>query len=389
MSTASKITASATRNKELLSTLSATDHAASGLEQHERYLQDLAEEISTTETKVAELDKKRQKELKQHTRYRDSVIKRFAYKVAGKKDEFAAKADQGERAYFAALQEEHGAREVLRGLKDAEQEARDALPDLEAQAQLHKTAQQQLDQLYEDVFRGASPGFPEEDAAEDKRRAACDKCHLARSHADAQARAVRLLDCAASKTNDAVMALQDALRHSRRDMFGGGSFADMMERNALSKAHASSMEARVAVAQAMRFDPQVAMMPDIHVPQGDLLTDVFFDNFWTDMMFHDKIKIAIAEMDAVKAMVEGQLGAARSRLGALEADVARGQAELERARTELQRVREAVFDRVVGAGDGGSGEAGTDVDVASSIIRSPDASSGGVTLGSNNPFRQL
>jgi hypothetical protein len=95
-----QINNAAPRNRELLQILSDTDHAPPALEQQKRYIDDLNTQLSQVQSRLKALETTRDKELKDHEKYRDSVMKRFAYKATGQKDKFAAKAEKEEKEYF-------------------------------------------------------------------------------------------------------------------------------------------------------------------------------------------------------------------------------------------------------------------------------------------------
>jgi hypothetical protein len=99
-STTDQIQSAAPRNRELLEILSQTDHAASALEQHKRYIQDLDTQLRDVKKQLNQLGQERWKEQKDHKKYHDSIMRRWAYKVGGKKEKFAAKAEKEEKEYF-------------------------------------------------------------------------------------------------------------------------------------------------------------------------------------------------------------------------------------------------------------------------------------------------
>jgi septal ring factor EnvC (AmiA/AmiB activator) len=90
----------APRNRQLLDILSQTDHAPSALEQQTRYVQDLNKQLEDVKKRIDQLGHERWKEGKDHKKYRDSVMKRWAYKVSGNKDKFASRAEKEEKEYF-------------------------------------------------------------------------------------------------------------------------------------------------------------------------------------------------------------------------------------------------------------------------------------------------
>ncbi|KAJ9138407.1 Elongation factor 2 protein [Pleurostoma richardsiae] len=343
-----RIRAASTRNKELLQTLSATDHALPDLAQQSRYVADLEGQAATAARRLAEMDRKRQKELKEHASYRDSVLRRFAYKATGQAGKFSARAAKEEREYFDALREEHRESEMKRELDGMLAEARRARGNLEAEAERHRAAQRELDGLYDDIFAGPTPGFAEEDAAEGASGAALQAYHEARTAAEAEAQAGRVLRDAQARMAGALMAMEDALRASRRDLWGGGTFADMMERSALSQAEVQVAQARALVAQAQRTSPAVRDLPPVRIAQGSLMSDVFFDNIFTDMAFHEKIKQSAFEVQQCAGALAREVAAVDGR----HAELARGlegkARALEESRVTLQKAREAAFERITG-----------------------------------------
>ena len=149
----SKIQAAAPRNQDLLRALSETDYAKPALEQQNRYINDLEQQIQRLEKHLKALEEKRKKELKEHEKYRDSVMKRFAFKVSRKQEKFNAQAEKEEREYFEVLQEEHKAQEMRKNLGSTLAEAQRQRSELENTATSHDQAQRSLDELYDSDFR--------------------------------------------------------------------------------------------------------------------------------------------------------------------------------------------------------------------------------------------
>jgi hypothetical protein len=74
---------------------------------------------------------------------------------------------------------------------------------------------------------------------------------------------------------NAVKTMEEALRYSRRDMFGGGTYSDVMERNALQSAEREMMGARIAVFQATQMDVMIEELSEFEaMSQQDLIADV-------------------------------------------------------------------------------------------------------------------
>jgi hypothetical protein len=341
-----KIREAAGRNKDLLNILAQTDHALPALEQQQRYIADLQNEMANVQKRLSELDRIRQKELKEHESYRDSVMKRFAFKVSGKKEKFEQRAAKEEREYFDVLQQEHQATAMKKSIDTMLAEAMRVKQGLEQDVARHNQAQRDLDSLYDSIFKGPTPEFPEEDAKERELTETLQQYHDARSKAESEGQAVKILQDAQASMRNALRAMQEALAYSTRDMWGGGSFTDMMERNALSQAESRVTYARMLVDQARRFSPSVKQLPRVNIAQGSLMSDVFFDNIYTDMMFHQKIEQSAAEVERCAMVLDRELQAAANRQRELSMGMETRVKRLEECRVALQKIREGVFDQL-------------------------------------------
>lgn len=342
-----QIRAAAPRNHELLAILSETDHAPPDLHNQRTYLADLNQQLINQGNNIRNLEQKRQKELSEHANYRDSVMRRFAYKVGGKKEKFAARAAQEEREYFDALQEEHRAKEQHKAVQQLRDDALRVRDGLAAEVERREQAQRDLDGLYESIFSGPTPEFPDEDQKEHRGTVAWQAYEESRNRARTQGQAVDGLREAARRFDGAVASVEEALDHSRMDMFGGGTFTDMMERNALSQAEMAVQDAFWHFRNAQRSDPLIQDLPPLKIAQGNLMSDVFFDNIFTDMAFHDKIKDSRAELQRCIDVLRAQLQGAAAKHQELARDQDVKNEALKTARAELQLARKAIFERTV------------------------------------------
>ncbi|KAK4161162.1 hypothetical protein QBC43DRAFT_324210 [Cladorrhinum sp. PSN259] len=346
MTVQDQIRQASAKNTELLRILTETDHAKPALEQQRRLVADLEREVAESDKRVAAVDRKRKKEFKDHEKYRDSVLRRFAYKATGQKEKFAAKAAKEETEYFSALQEEHRETELNRDIKGQLEAARNVAKDIEVQVRRHNDMQTELDNLYNAIFAGSTPGFPAEDEKERVSNDTLQAYHDARTAAEGEAHALRLLQEAQQRMRSSLYAMEEALSHSRVDMWGGGTFTDMMERNALNRAEREAMAAQMLVMQAKRMSPYVGDLPDVRINQGNLMMDVFFDNVFTDMAFHEEIKRSRETVVRAAMVMDGFVADAVRRKGEVEGELRRKEREMQDARVALQRERERAFEAV-------------------------------------------
>lgn len=127
----------------------------------------------------------------------------------------------------SALEDEEQAHVMKTNLDAMLEEAKTAQRDLEGKAEIHTEAQKELDRLYEFVFQEPTPEFPEVGAREREVQVATKSCHHAQSSAEAEWQAVQCLRQAHQRLNAALMAMDSALRRSRQDMYGGGTYIDV------------------------------------------------------------------------------------------------------------------------------------------------------------------
>uniref|UniRef100_L2FMJ6 Uncharacterized protein n=1 Tax=Colletotrichum fructicola (strain Nara gc5) TaxID=1213859 RepID=L2FMJ6_COLFN len=338
MSTAdleSKIRQAAVKNRELLSTLSSTNHAVPDLAQQRRLIADLEHQLAASDKHVKELDTRRRKELKDHEKYRDSVMRRFVHKAVGKRDKFDEKAAREEREYFDVLQEEHREKEINKNLRTQLDEATRARQPLEEAART----------------RRRSGSWTEASRA---MRAYQDT----RSKAEAEQHAIKLLMDAMKRMGDALRNIDDALSHSRMDMFGGGTMSDMMERSALQRAESATQEAKMLVMQAQRMTPYIGDLPPVNINHGNLMGDVLFDNIFTDMAFHDEIKKSRMSVERCTQALSRFLHETRDRHERLMRDGRERERRLDETREALQKERERLFEIIAGNAAEGKGSYG-------------------------------
>jgi hypothetical protein len=334
------------KNKALLQTLSKTDYAPPALEQHKVFLDDLKRALERSKRELAAHDRKVKAEHEDHEKISSSNFRKFLFKATGQGTKFVEKASKEEREYFEALQKFHEEEKVNRNLISRVAEAEKVLEELENVAKLNSDTQRQLDDLYLSVFSGPTPQFPGDDERENKTNAALQSYRVAKIAAEAESQVVQMLTSAATSMRISLRAMDDSLSASRMDIFGAGSWADMMERDALAVAERNVYDAKMMVMQAQRFSPHVGNFPRVNFVQQSFLGDVVFDNIFSDLAMHDKLKEGAMGFQKVSAWVQEQLKQAQGRRDIAIQDLKQRESELNDARKDLQKFRESVFEMV-------------------------------------------
>jgi len=350
------LTNAASRNRELLSVLAETDYADKTLQQNAAYIADLDSQIKATDKELKKLHSVTEDERKDHVKYRDSTFKRYAHKLGGKKGEakFVSKSEKEEREFLAAWQKEREAEERRAELQRALNTANEDRQRFDSDKARNTGAQHDLDQLYASIFSGPTPEVPGEDQLEAAVHNAKQHLEQTQSQYNTENAALEALRRVEDRMEAARAGMADALEMSRFDMMGGGTFVDMMERDALSKAAVALSESLRHMDEARRLQPAIAHVREVHVDMGHMVSDVMFDNIFSDMAQHDRIHESNNQLTEARLQLNGQIDLQIQRAkGSVEA-LKQARAAMEEARIELQNIRAEAFEKLAG-GAGVSG----------------------------------
>ena len=349
--TEERILNAASRHRELLQTLTDLDYAPSALQQSKSHLKKINRQLRSLDAEVENLTDKTRKEKKEHEDLRDSMARRIAYKLTGKKEKFQSKAEKEEREYVQALEAEHRVRRNRESLLRSRKEAEDQNEDLKLIVARRDEAQKQLDELYNSVFNGPTPSFPEEDQMERNLREAQENHDSAQSRLHRDTRAAGLLQQAQGQIEKCLIKLKEAASSSQADLFGfGGGFADYVERSSLADAQTFASRAGYFLAEAITIQPRINHLGTITIAHGHILTDILFDNILIDMRFHEMIKESQNDTLNFKRNLDEELRLQRERADAVGKETEAASKTLKRARAELQRARRALFQQVMSDG---------------------------------------
>ena len=225
--------------------------------------------------------------------------------------------------------------------------ARQIKAELELSVAEHKKAQEDLDGLYNPIFAGQTPSFPEEDQQENLTRQASQEYQRLEGAFRAEQRVRELLMQEQQIMKVCAAHIDKALDHSRIDIIGGGEFSDYMERSALGRADQAAAQIYRFREQARKLSPHIQPLPPLQIAQGDLVADVLFDNIFTDMEFDRKIQQSDAELKRVAFQLRQDQDSTDRRLKDLSKEMSSASEGLEQSRKQLQKVREGIFDRML------------------------------------------
>ncbi|KAI9642149.1 hypothetical protein NHQ30_008951 [Ciborinia camelliae] len=342
------ILASATQNAHLLSILSRTDHAPSEYAQVKQYQLSLEDIISREAQRVRALTARSAKEYQDHEEYQDSTVKRLAYKLSGRKHKFVEKEEQEHREWLNAIQNELEAKRHFAHLSNTLQEARSRASSLKPLVEEHHAAQVELDNLYHSIFSGPSSEFPTEDSKEHLLSRAKDSFEEGQSRLLTESHVLSILQNASTFMNQCMKSLNDALKSSTMDALGvDRGFVDMTERSSLALAQSLSSRVEMLVCQARRMQPAVQPLGPMKIAQGNIMSDVLFDNTLSDLKFQKKIEESKRQVVAAQTRLIQETMHSSERLMNLREEVKERKKDLEGKRRELQDERAALFEKVI------------------------------------------
>ncbi|KAJ4368667.1 hypothetical protein N0V86_009576 [Didymella sp. IMI 355093] len=349
----SKVHEAASQHAQLLQGLAETDQAPSQLQQQDAYIKDLKVQEASTSKRVEDLRKKTNLELKDHKKYSESTFRRFAHKATGQKERFAEKAGKEEREYFDAIQEQKTAEDELAYVRQLKTEAEAQRQKFDSDSRRHNNLQQQLNYLYNSIFAGQTPGFPEEDRKEEACNVASQHVQSLHQELEKERHVLFLLRQTSTKLSEARNFLDDAHGMSQWDMFGGGTMASMQKRSLLERAESSIQQVRMLQQQLQQAAPHLPSLGQLNIASGSIWGDVVFDNIFSDMEMHDKIKDSEVQVDRAGNKCGDMVRQSEQREQKLLGNVQSANEKLKHARVELQDAREEAFKGILD-GHGGA-----------------------------------
>ncbi|KAH2661209.1 hypothetical protein KXV32_000701 [Aspergillus fumigatus] len=343
-----RITSMRDHHSRILADLKTVEHAPDTLKSHEAYLSDLRKQLAQISDRLKKVAELTQIEREEHTKYRDSTIRRLMYRASGRGDEFEKKADKEMREYYNALEKERAIKAEKEMLETQIEEATAAREELQAACTERLRLHEELKSLYENLFGGPTAEFPEEDALEEATKAAQAWYGELSGRLNNIYQAAQCLAKAQITVKQALLDMYEALQHCQRDIWGFGSIvADFGRQNCLSRAQSRARQTQVLVSQAMRLDPDVQPLPRMTIAQESMISRILFDNIFVDLNCLAMVQQSFNEMKNVEVFLRTQLTQAKSREANIRTQLESAAVDLENSQRELQRTREQIFMNVV------------------------------------------
>jgi uncharacterized coiled-coil protein SlyX len=342
-----KILSAIPENTRLLKSLEETDYAVSAIQQSSAYIEELSKELSREQENLRKCSKTVASEYADHKKYRDSHMKRLAYKLGGKKEKFAEEASKEEKEWLEAVRKELIGRKNVERLESKVAEAKATNAELSEIVKTHWQMKSQLDALYRSIFDGPTSGMSGEDEKEQQTNQAEKTFNDAQLRLSNEVQARKVLLDADKYLSLALRDLESAMSAATADVWGvGGSFADMQKHSTMSLAQANVSHVEFLMDQARRIQPAIQSIGNLDVAEMHFMTDVFFDNIFSDLNARDRINDSLIMLTKAKDRLVQQLHAADQRIKIIEWERDQCHATFNSKREELQRVRAKAIDTI-------------------------------------------
>jgi hypothetical protein len=228
----------------------------------------------------------------------------------------------------------------------------------------HETLQRDLDALYDSIFAGPTPDFPEEDQREGACIYANQRVQGVNAALEKERHILFLLRQISTKLSEARKHLDAAHSMSSMDLFGGGTLSSMQKRNLLERAESAISQVRMHQQQLQHIAPHIGDLGPMDIASGSIWGDVLFDNIFSDMEMHNKIKASEAQLDRAGRRCGQLVKQQEGREMEMIAELKEADAQLKEARLALQKARQDAFRGVNGGEPISSGHSEGVVDEA-------------------------
>ncbi|KAH7192006.1 uncharacterized protein B0J16DRAFT_52572 [Fusarium flagelliforme] len=320
------------KTSELLNLLEQTKHIRDDVALQQKVVSDLESQLADSNRELEGLDRKRLADFESHKKYRDGHAMKFLYKIGGKENSFTGQAEREEQNYHNTLQQAHHAAEHNSSVKAKLEDELAKKRELDQSMQYYLDLQKQLDDIYDDIFSGPTPDFPEEDEKERQSDAALSTYVSTKSAFELHQKALELLEQATATMSAGLQQVEKALQSG-----------DMNSIRSLNQGRELIQQSKTTVDQLVQLGSDVIRLPPEANPRTMEVTSNLGE-VW------GKVDVTGGRQEVARctAALENCLSEAKEKRYYLSKELKRKGEEMERARTGLQKIRQSIFEEVVG-----------------------------------------
>jgi hypothetical protein len=343
--------AAASKNSELLNKLAKTAEGPGLYQAQLVHCERLEESLAEQDSLLDSLSSQAELKYKTHKRFRDSVARKWYYRATRMMAKFEARSMKEEREYFEILGAQSKAEERVKLFREEVAKANADKEGLAKVAKEHGETHAKIDELYESLFKGPTPGFWDEDEAESNFYVRDEANETVKQDITKARRAKSNLGVvktylgrAKDNMKYAEMAVGDSLFFLDRAAYwiDRGDLSITLATARLTKAGEFLLPLELTSETSARFTSLQSVLQAAKIGDGWSRTkDVMLAAITTSLQKIEEAEGLVGELiDDTKES---------ERLGLLKLrETAR---MLEDARQELQQIRQGIFERVAGFGE--------------------------------------
>jgi hypothetical protein len=313
---------------------------------HLTYINRIKESINEQISELKSLHEEVEAWFKVHKSFCGCTARRIFHRMTQAREECEADSLKAEQNYFAALGAQSRAEARRAQLEsDLEVAIRDQ-EELEKAVKEHDELHKEIDEIYERLFDGPTPGFPEEDAAEEAFKAAKVENDAGKERIRRSRGALRLLSLAQERLPQAQKYLANAQKLGKEIwLFVDDTLFSLRFGNKkLCEATAAVRDADIA-----SFSPEVLLRKEALIMElGTATVHPEKLHSWeaTISAFGSAHKILCDAKRTLKQLIHDVKEEERDAL----AEINRTAKQFEFTREELWLARQAIFEKVAGFG---------------------------------------
>ncbi|KAK7447049.1 hypothetical protein VKT23_014259 [Stygiomarasmius scandens] len=365
MTTADAIRSNAQLHIELVQKLESLQSAPDALEKQKKLIEELQGQAELAKQTI---EKRREKTTEK--KKKSSMVKKMASKVIGKEDKATTKLEREEREYVEALEAEMRERTRLTELENRLEEAKRAIPDLEAQVEKFSSVQKDLSSLYSRVFTLPTTlqEFPQLNEAHIQLQTARHTHASTQNEIKTNEEALKLLVEADDEIRVCILFIEEGL--TQYGTWGGKNVMEEIGRE-LRSAKKAAMRAEQLVEEAREAEPLIRALSPLVIRGSTTGED------GSQISNHGLLaQINANKEDIIRARetVQSEIRSTGPRIEALKEELLDAEGFIRKAEQEVESARKVVWDGFMsGAIKPGNGNA---VQVRSADLEVPAASLG-------------
>ncbi|KAL5636012.1 hypothetical protein ACGC1H_004728 [Rhizoctonia solani] len=330
----------------LLNALNSLDYVSAASEDNIARLQVIDREIDSRQRDVQALEKKTKSEYKDLNRAK-STTRQWLLRIRQGEEAVSQKLEKEQKEYLDAFRAERDARDELAMLMGEKTERERARSDLSKKAGQITELKGKIEVLYEGLFGGPTPEYPEEERAESHLKAIETQYHRTQTYLNKHTTAITLLMKAEKTIRTCINKLNEA-RIATGKLTREDTLANMSEQlvqcSSLLSARLTASMAHNLIRQA---DEACGENVSSVIGALDMIPNIPRTTEWDgeefitalDQEFPEKLEESLRKLGGARTRLQAEINKSSARINEYQSSVRQLSAKLQNSRKELADTR--------------------------------------------------